>query len=53
LSVLGLKGLAPGSALTLQVTHLDGSVEKFPVKHSYSANQIAWFKAGSALNAIG
>jgi len=30
----------------------DGTVDEFQANHSYNANQIEWFKAGSALNLI-
>lgn len=51
-AITGLKTFAPGKPLTVTLTHADGSSESFPVKHSYNAEQIAWFKAGSALNII-
>ena len=31
--------------------HEDGSKESFEVQHTYNEQQIAWFRAGSALNA--
>eukprot|EP00457_Paulinella_chromatophora_P002113 gb/GEZN01002117.1/.p1 GENE.gb/GEZN01002117.1/~~gb/GEZN01002117.1/.p1 ORF type:complete len:769 (+),score=137.50 gb/GEZN01002117.1/:43-2349(+) len=49
-SILGLGSFAPGKPLTLKLTHKDGSTETFPVNHTFNVNQIAWFKAGSALN---
>jgi len=52
LDVLDLKLLEPGSSLTIRLHHPDGSAEDFPVNHSYSWQQIEWFKAGSALNMI-
>lgn len=52
LSILGLKTFAPGEPLTLHIQHADGSSEKIPLKHTYNESQIAWFKAGSALNLI-
>ncbi len=52
ISVLGLKDFAPGKNLTVELLKKDGSRVKFPVKHSYNKEQIAWFKAGSALNLI-
>jgi aconitate hydratase len=52
ISVLGLKQLAPGGSLTVRLTHLDGSQDEFPVNHSLNAEQIEWFKAGSALNVL-
>lgn len=51
-AISGVIELAPGSALTVTLTHSDGSQESFPVRHSMSAQQIEWFKAGSALNKI-
>jgi aconitate hydratase len=52
LSVVGLGGLAPGKNLTVLLKHADGTTERFEVRHSLTARQIEWFKAGSALNAI-
>jgi len=50
ISLLGLKEFAPGKSLTIRLKHSDGSEETFPVVHTYNDLQIAWFKAGSALN---
>ena len=50
ISVTGLTSFAPGKALTVILEHKDGSKESIEGKHSYNAEQIAWFKAGSALN---
>lgn len=50
--VLGLTAFAPGSILQLALHHNDGSTETIDVKHSYNEGQIAWFRAGSALNMI-
>lgn len=33
-----------------QIKHSDGSTEKILLNHSLNEQQIAWFKAGSALN---
>ena len=44
--------LAPGEAVTVVLDHLDGSSESISARHSYNAQQIAWFCAGSALNAV-
>ena len=52
LSIHGLKDLAPGKNLTLEVKHADGATENISVKHTYNAEQLKWFKAGSALNLI-
>lgn len=51
-SVLGLKDFTPGKPLTIRLHHDDGTTEDFLANHTYNANQIEWFKAGSALNLI-
>ncbi len=51
-SILGLRELAPGSEVTVVLKHADGSEDRFPARHSLTAEQIEWFKAGSALNLI-
>jgi len=50
LSVTGLSSLAPGRAVTLEISHADGTAEKILLTHSFTDEQIGWFKAGSALN---
>ena len=52
LSIKGLNDLAPGKSLFLEAKHADGTVDKIEIKHNYNAEQIKWFKAGSALNLI-
>lgn len=52
LSIKGLANLAPGKNLTLEAKHADGTVDMIEVKHSYSDEQLKWFRAGSALNLI-
>ena len=52
-SVLGLATLTPGKNLTVALKHADGSADRFEVRHTLTPRQIEWFKAGSALNAIG
>jgi len=52
LEIFGLTTFAPGQNLTVQLLHSDGTSESFPVNHTYNAQQIGWFKAGSALNAL-
>ena len=50
LDILGLEKFAPGVPLTLVIRHADSSKEEILLNHTYEPNQIAWFKAGSALN---
>lgn len=52
LTIRGLQSLAPGVNLVLEAQHTDGTVDKIEVKHTYNAEQIKWFRAGSALNLI-
>jgi len=47
-----LVDFAPGKQLTLLVKHANDSTDEIKTNHTYNANQIDWFKAGSALNVI-
>ncbi|MBL3657466.1 aconitate hydratase [Fulvivirga sediminis] len=49
---LDLDQFAPDKPLTLSVKHADGSEDTIKVNHTYNDQQIAWYKAGSALNLI-
>ncbi|CAG4975442.1 unnamed protein product [Colias eurytheme] len=50
ISLLGLNGLAPGKPVECEIKHKDGSSERIKLNHSLNEQQIAWFRAGSALN---
>ncbi len=50
--IYGLKEFAPGSTFRVVLEHADGSRDEFVARHSFSQNQIDWFRAGSALNLI-
>jgi len=52
IDILGLETFTEGQPLTIVLHHNDGTTEEFPVNHTYNAQQIEWFKAGSALNII-
>jgi aconitate hydratase len=52
LSATGLHSLAPGKPVTVVVHKADGRTLTIQANHSMTAQQIAWFKAGSALNAL-
>ncbi len=52
IDIVGLTEFAPGKNLTIVLNHKDGSTDSFEVAHSYNAQQIGWFVAGSALNLI-
>ncbi|WP_282038684.1 aconitate hydratase [Saccharicrinis aurantiacus] len=47
-----LADFAPGKPLNLEVVHADGSKDVIVANHTYNAQQIEWFKNGSALNLI-
>ena len=52
IAVRSLAQLAPGHPLEVEVTSPDGTTWSFSANHSFSSEQIEWFKAGSALNII-
>lgn len=49
---IDLKDFAADKQLTLEAVHKDGSKDLIMLNHTYNAQQIGWFKAGSALNMI-
>jgi aconitate hydratase len=52
IAVRGLADLAPGQPVTVDVTKPSGEIVSFSTNHTFSNDQIEWFKAGSALNII-
>jgi aconitate hydratase len=50
-SVTGLHALEPGRPVTVLVRKPDGRTLAVQTRHSLTREQIAWFRAGSALNA--
>ena len=52
ISVLGLKSLAPGKPVQVVIHKAEGKDVTIQANHSMTEQQIAWFKAGSALNAL-
>lgn len=50
ISIVGLRDLAPGKPVRVILHHADGSEETIWCRHSFSAEQIEWFRAGAALN---
>jgi aconitate hydratase len=50
ITINGLDTFAPGLDLTATLVHADGSSENIVLNHTFNANQIEWFKSGSALN---
>ncbi|MGB3395158.1 MAG: aconitate hydratase [Nitrospira sp.] len=52
ISVTGLNNLAPGKPVQVIIHKADGTALTIQTNHSITEQQIAWFKAGSALNAL-
>jgi aconitate hydratase len=52
ISVLGLASLASGEDLHCVITKPDGRRVEFSCHHTFSDEQVRWFRAGSALNVI-
>ena len=52
ISVTGLQHLAPGKPVVVTIHKTDGRTLTIQANHSMTDQQIAWFKAGSALNAL-
>src|SRR5579884_1900126 len=52
ISVTGLKELAPGKPVQVTIHKPDGKEIAIQANHSMTEQQIGWFKAGSALNAL-
>ena len=53
ISLTGLASLAPNKPVLCTIHHADDTTETIHLDHSMAANQIEWFKAGSALNMLG
>lgn len=52
IAVRGLADLAPDEQVTVEVTKPSGEVITVMTNHTFSEDQIEWFRAGSALNVI-
>jgi aconitate hydratase len=52
ISILGLAALAPDAPVRCRIDRSDGTSVEFTAEHTMSAQQIDWFRAGSALNII-
>jgi aconitate hydratase len=51
LSLHDLHHLAASRPVACTLRHADGTTEQIQLQHSYTDQQLAWFRAGSALNA--
>ncbi len=52
ISIIGLQSLAPKEPVNIRIKKSSGEEISFLASHTFSKNQIEWFKAGSALNLI-
>ncbi len=52
ISLTGLADIAPEEQVTAIIHHADGSEDTIRLNHSLNEEQVAWFKAGSALNVL-
>lgn len=52
INFLDLTSFAAGKPLQIEFVHQDGSRDIIQANHTYNEGQIAWYKAGSALNLI-
>ena len=52
IDITGLNEFASGRQITVVLNHSDGTRETIAANQTFNAAQIAWFKAGSALNLI-
>ena len=52
LSIVGLNNFSEGKPIKCIIHHSDDSLEEICVTHSFSSNQIEWFKFGAALNLL-
>ena len=50
LDIVDLAMLAPDRPVQCRVRHADDTTETLSLRHSYSAEQLEWFRAGAALN---
>jgi aconitate hydratase len=51
-SVVGLAGLAPDRPVEVRLHKPDGRTVRLQARHTLTEEQIGWFRAGSALNAL-
>ncbi len=49
---IDLESFSPEKQITIEIVHSDGSKDLIKADHTYNAQQIEWYKEGSALNLI-
>jgi len=51
-TLTNLRDLTPGVPVTALLHHEDGGTDRIDLRHTLNQEQIAWFRAGSALNLL-
>ena len=51
-SFMDLDKIAPGKTINVEIKHNNSDIDIINCNHTYNNTQIAWFRAGSALNMI-
>ena len=49
---IDLESFSPGKQISIEIVHSAGSIDLIKADHTYNAQQIEWYKEGSALNLI-
>ena len=49
---IDLDSFSPGKQISIEIVHADGTKNLIMADHTYNAQQIEWYKEGSALNLI-
>ena len=52
ITIEGVGDLAPGEPVTAVLHHEDGTEDRVALWHTLNEEQVAWFRAGSALNLL-
>jgi aconitate hydratase A / 2-methylisocitrate dehydratase len=52
ITLTNLRDLSPGVPVTAILHHQDGGTDRVTLRHTLNQEQIAWFRAGSALNLL-
>jgi aconitate hydratase len=50
--IVGIDAIATGGSPELVLHHADGTVDRLATRNTFSPEQFAWFRAGSAINKI-
>ena len=51
-SFIDLDEISPGKTISMEIKHSNSDIDIINCNHTYNDTQIAWFRAGSALNLI-